>query len=67
MGVILGRLRVVLFEFHLKLWNTASLGIPVRSLLLGIQGIIAQWFANKRKSHRVRNILSPCFNPEITQ
>ena len=25
--------RDVLFEFHLKLWNTASIGIPVRSLL----------------------------------
>ena len=27
----------VLFEFHLKFWNTASIGIPVRSLLLGRQ------------------------------
>ena len=26
--------RDVLFEFHLKVWNTASIGIPVRSLLL---------------------------------
>ena len=25
--------REVLFEFHLKFWNTASIGIPVRSLL----------------------------------
>ena len=25
--------RDVLFEFHLKFWNTASIGIPVRSLL----------------------------------
>ena len=25
--------RVVLFEFHLKFWNTDSVGIPVRSLL----------------------------------
>ena len=25
--------RVVLFEFHLKFWNTASIGIPARSLL----------------------------------
>ena len=24
----------VLFVFHLKFWNTASIGIPVRSLLL---------------------------------
>ena len=25
--------RDVLFEFHLKFWNTASIGNPVRSLL----------------------------------
>ena len=25
--------RDVLFEFHLKFWNTASIGIPLRSLL----------------------------------
>ena len=25
--------RDVLFEFHLKFWNTASIGIPARSLL----------------------------------
>ena len=25
--------RVVLFEFHLKFWNTDSIGIPARSLL----------------------------------
>ena len=25
--------RDILFEFHLKIWNTASIGIPVRSLL----------------------------------
>ena len=25
--------RDVLFEFHLKSWHTASIGIPVRSLL----------------------------------
>ena len=25
--------RDVLFEFHLKFWNTASIGIPDRSLL----------------------------------
>ena len=25
-------IRDVLFEFHLKFWNTASIGIPVRSL-----------------------------------
>ena len=24
--------RIVLFEFNLKFWNTASIGIPVRSL-----------------------------------
>ena len=27
------QVRDVLFEFHLKLWNTDSVGIPVRSLL----------------------------------
>ena len=26
--------RDVLFEFHLKFWNNASIGIPVRRLLL---------------------------------
>ena len=26
-------IRDVLFEFHLKFWNSASIGIPVRSLL----------------------------------
>ena len=26
-------IRDVLFEFQLKFWNTASIGIPVRSLL----------------------------------
>ena len=31
------RERDVLFEFHLKFWNTASIGIPVRSLLKGRQ------------------------------
>ena len=29
--------RNVLFEFHLKFWNTTSIGIPVRSLLWGWQ------------------------------
>ena len=29
----LSTLRDVLFEFHLKFWNTGSIGIPVRSLL----------------------------------
>ena len=29
--------RGVLFEFHLKFWNTDSIGIPVRSLQLGRQ------------------------------
>ena len=27
--------REVLFEFHLKFWNTTNIGIPVRSLLWG--------------------------------
>ena len=29
--------RGVLFEFHLKFWNTASIGFPARSLLIGRQ------------------------------
>ena len=49
--------RGVLFEFHLKFWNTASFGIPDRSLLqvdklltgLSAQpkGTTAQWNSNK--------------------
>ena len=35
MKMILHGNRDVLFEFHLKFWNTASIGIPVRSLLVG--------------------------------
>ena len=50
-------LRDVLFEFRLKFWNTASIGIPVRSLLkvdrllTGItaqqKGTTARWYSNK--------------------
>ena len=49
--------RDVLFEFHLKFWNTGSIGIPVRSLLCGRQtsswsscsqkGTTARWDSNK--------------------
>ena len=47
--------RDVLFEFHLKFWNTASIGIPVRSkvdrLLTGLtaqqKGTTARWYSNK--------------------
>ena len=49
--------RDVLFEFHLKFWNTASIGIRVRSLLQGRQtssgptaqqkGTTARWYSNK--------------------
>ena len=46
--------RNVVFEFHLKFWNTGSIGIPVRSLLKGITGLTAQqkgtaarWYSNK--------------------
>ena len=42
--------RDVLFEFHLKFFNTASIGIPVR-LLNGItaqpKGTTAQFYSNK--------------------
>ena len=46
----------VLFEFHLKFWNTTSIGIPARSLLGGRQtsglttqqkGTTARWYSNK--------------------
>ena len=44
-----------LFEFHLKFWNTARIGIPVRSLLdrllTGLtaqqKGTTARWYSNK--------------------
>ena len=41
--------RDVLFEFQLKFWNTANIGIPVRSLLLvGLtarqKGTTALWY-----------------------
>ena len=42
--------RDVLFEFHLKFWNTASIGIPVRSLLKSdrlLTGLTARWYSNK--------------------
>ena len=45
------RNRDVLYEFHLKFWNTASIGIPVRRLLTGLtaqqKGTTAQWYSNK--------------------
>ena len=31
--VVINEYRGVLFEFHHKFWNTASIGIPARSLL----------------------------------
>ena len=34
--------RDVLFEFHLNFFNTASIGIPVRSLLEGRQS--SNWY-----------------------
>ena len=45
-------IRDVLFEFHLKFWNTASIGIPVRSkvdrLLSALtaqqKGTTARWY-----------------------
>ena len=50
-------IRDVLFEFHLKFWNTASIGIAVKSLLKSdrlLTGLIAQqkgrtarWYSNK--------------------
>ena len=42
--------RDVLFEFHLKFWNTASIGIPAR-ILTGLtaqqKGTTAWWYSNK--------------------
>ena len=37
--------RGVLFEFHPKFWNTASIGIPVRSLLFGRQTSKWSWMS----------------------
>ena len=59
--------RDVLFEFHLKFWNTACIGIPVRSLLQGgltcltaqQKGTTARWYSNKtslRSQHREKLI-----------
>ena len=47
--------RDVLFEFHLKFWNTASIGIPATSLLYRLltgltsqqKGTTARWYSNK--------------------
>ena len=43
--------RDVLFEFHLKFWNTASIGIPVDRLLTGQtaqqKGTTARWYIVK--------------------
>ena len=53
--------RDVLFEFHLKFWNTASIGIPARSLhkvdrlLTDLtaqkKGTTARWYLNKTSLH----------------
>ena len=34
LSVIIKMHRDVLFEFHLKFWNTISIGIPVRSNIM---------------------------------
>ena len=46
--------RDVSFEFHLKFWNTVSIGIPARSLDRLLTGLTAQpkettaqWYSNK--------------------
>ena len=45
--------RDVLFEFHLKLWNSASIGIPIKvdRLLNGLSAqqkrTTARWYSNK--------------------
>ena len=49
LGIALNR--DVLYEFHLKFWNTASIGIPVRRLLTGLtahqKGTTARWYSHK--------------------
>ena len=60
--------RDVLFEFHFKFWNTASIGIPVRSLLVcykedrlltGLtaqqKGTTARWYSNSNNRSLVPN------------
>ena len=42
--------RGVLFEFHLKFWNTASIGIPAISLLKGRQ--TSNWNTCSTKKNR---------------
>ena len=50
-----GCYRDVIFEFHLKFWNSAGIGIPVRSLRTGLtaqqKGTTAQWYSNKTSLH----------------
>ena len=51
--------RDVLFEFRLKFWNTANMGVPARSLQQGRQtglsaqqkGTTARWYSNKTSLH----------------
>ena len=57
--MIEAKCRDVLFEFHLKYWNTASIGTPVRvrgyymvdRLLIGLavqqKGTTARWYSSK--------------------
>ena len=47
--------RDVLFEFHFKFWNTASNGIPVRSLLYGRQTSIRSGCSHYRRYQCVHN------------
>ena len=47
--------RDVLFEFHLKFWNTAINGIPVLEVYYKVDrlltGLTAQWYSNKTSLH----------------
>ena len=54
----------MLFEFHLKFWNTASIGIPVDRLLTGQtaqqKGITARWYSNKTSLYE--NVVNDSFD-----
>ena len=66
--------RDVLFEFHLKFWNTASIGIPAVSLLKAYRlltgliahqkGTTARWHSNK--TSLIINFILNIFLQKIT-
>ena len=48
---------ISLFEYHLKFWNTGSIGIPVRSLNAQQIGTTARLYSNKTPLSIVSNII----------